>query len=82
MTKTIEINYAPCEDSDQTGPVQSESSVANRRRFLYADSEDSDRQTGWLPRLICIRGRKVQCLDFYGAAHMLFGTHIQNEEQK
>ena len=40
MTKTIEINYAPSEDSDQTGPVRSESSVANYRRFLYADSED------------------------------------------
>ena len=81
MTKTIEINYAPSEDSDQTGPVRSESSVANCRRFLYADSEDSG-QTGWMPRLICLRGRKVQCLDFYGAAHMLFGKHIQNEEQK
>ena len=39
-------------------------------------------QTGLMPRLICLRwaqGSK-RCF-FHAAAHMLFGTHIQNEEQ-
>ena len=50
MTKTIGINYAPSEDSDQTGPVRSESSVAKDHIFLHADSEDSD-QTVWMSSL-------------------------------
>ena len=54
MTKTIEINYAPSEDSDQTGSDRSESSVANDRKFFHADSEDSD-QTVWMSRLISLR---------------------------
>ena len=32
-------------------------------RFLHADREDSDR-TGWMPRLICLRGRTGHFVGF------------------
>ena len=39
-------------------------------------------QTGWMPRLICLRCTQGSMQWFFhAAAHMLFGTHIQNEEQ-
>ena len=39
-------------------------------------------QTGWMPRLIGLRWTQGSMRWFFhAAAHMLFGTHIQNEEQ-
>ena len=39
-------------------------------------------QTGWMHRLICLRWTQGSMRwGFHAAAHMLFGTHIQNEEQ-
>ena len=40
-------------------------------------------QTGWMSRLICLRWAQGSMRwggFFHAAAHMLFGTHIQNEE--
>ena len=61
LVKTNRMNVRPAKTQISLGirPVWSESLlcakwVAKDPSFLYADNEDSD-QTGWIPRLICLR---------------------------